>query len=84
MAAGKEISAADAVKAFKSQSITVQTATPAKVKGADGKMRDGFKTNMTPLAEEHVLAARVADGRIVMVTIDGRKYEAAAKAAAAA
>ena len=78
------VSAADAVKAFRSKSITVQTATPVKVKGADGKERDGFKVEMAPLAEAHVLAANDLGGRIVMVTVDGQKHVTTGKSAAAA
>lgn len=83
MAQGKQLSAADAMKAFKGKSIVVQVATPVKVKGEDGKRREGFETKGTPLAEEHVLSACDCGDRIVMVTIDGRKYETAAKGAAA-
>jgi hypothetical protein len=89
MAKYTEIPAADVVKRFAKQDITVQTATPAKfkVKDADGKdtgkERDGFKVKDEALAAEHVLSAVKGEGKVVIVTIDGRKYEAAAGAAAA-
>jgi hypothetical protein len=73
----KEIAAADALKFFSRQSITVQTATPVKVKGEDGVERPGYKTKDEALAADHVLAARDHGEKIVIVTIDGRRYEAA-------
>lgn len=84
MATGKSISAADAVKAFRAQSITVQTSKPVKITGKDGKVRDSLAVEMKPLAEEHVLAANDLGGRIVMVTTDGRKHQTTGKSAAAA
>lgn len=70
------IAAADAVKAFKGQRISVQEARPVKVKGEDGVMRDAFKTEDVALAAEHVLSAKLyEDGRLTITTIDGRRYE---------
>lgn len=83
MGKAREISAADAVKAFKGQSIVVQVARAVKVKGADNKVRDSFDVKERPLAEEHVLAAVDNGDRIVMTTINGRKYETASKGSAA-
>lgn len=75
----KTIAAAEALKAFGKQNIEVQEATPVKVKGDDGRERPGFKTQMKPLAEKHVLSAkRWDDGRVTITTIDGRRHEAAA------
>ncbi len=82
--AARQISAAEAVKAFRSQSVKVRVATPTKVKGEDGKTREGFSVEMAPLTEAHVLSAVDYGDRIVMTTINGRKYETAAKAAIAA
>ena len=84
-----EIPAAEAVKRFAKEDITVQTATPCKIKVKDadgkdtGKERDGFKTKDEALAAEHILSAVKGGGKVVIVTIDGRKHEAAAGAAAA-
>ncbi|MGQ0545549.1 MAG: hypothetical protein ACT4P3_09490 [Betaproteobacteria bacterium] len=75
--APKDIRAADAVKLFRN--VKVQIATPVTVKGEDGKERPGFKTEDVALAAEHVLSARrYEDGRVAIVTIDGRKHEARA------
>lgn len=74
-----KISAAEALKAFKGKSVEVQEARPAKTKGDDGKERQGFETKMATLAEKHVLdAAQHDDGRVTIVTIDGRRHEARA------
>ena len=88
--AAKELDAAEAVKRFARQDITVQTATPVmiKVKDADGKEtgkeRAGFKTKDEKLAADHILRAVKRDnGTVVITTIDGRRYEAAGSAAAA-
>jgi len=75
----KEIAAADALKFFSRQNISVQTATPVTVKGEDGKERPGFKTKDAALAEDHILAARDHGDKVVITTIDGRRYEAAKK-----
>ena len=73
----KTIKAADAIKLFGKQDIQVQEAKPAKLKGDDGKERPGFKTEMKSLSEKHVLSAReYDDGKVVIVTIDGRRHEA--------
>ncbi len=74
-----KIGAAEALKTFKGKSISVQEARFVKNKGDDGKVRDVAETKMEALAERHVLdAARYDDGRTVIVTIDGRRHEAAA------
>lgn len=75
------IAAADALKYFAKSAIEVQTARPVSVKGEDGKERPTFKTEMKPLAEQHVIAARDYGEKVVIVTIDGRRYEQAKKAA---
>jgi len=73
-----EISAAEALKAFKGK-IEVQTAKAVNVKGENGKERDAYDVKMAPLATEHVLSAkRYDDGRVTITTIDGRKHEAGA------
>ena len=84
MANAKEITAADALKFFGRQNITVQVARPVKVKGEDDKERPGFKTKDEALAEEHILAARDYGDRVTLVTIDGRRYEAAKRGKAEA
>jgi len=73
----KDIAPADALKLFSRQNITVQTATPVKVKGEDGKERPGYKTKAEPLAEDHILAARDRGNMVAITTIDGHRYEAA-------
>jgi len=86
----KTLDPAEAIKRFSKQDITVQTATPTriKVKDADGKEtgkeRDGFKTKDEKLSVDHILAAAKRDnGTVVITTIDGQKYEAAGAGAAA-
>jgi len=79
----RKIEAAEALKLFRGQSITVQTTTPVKVKGEDGRERPGYKTKDEALAAEHVLAARDHGDKVVIVTIDGRRYEAAKRGKAA-
>ena len=75
----KTIEAADAVKLFDKQSIEVQEAKPVQKVGDDGKVRPAFDTKMKPLAAKHVLSARqYDDGKITIVTIDGRRHEARA------
>jgi ribosomal protein S4E len=78
--AGTKISAAEAVKAFKTRPM-VQTARVGKVQvdAGDGKKteRDGYVTKDEQLSEKHILSAVKFDDRLVVVTIDGRKHEAA-------
>jgi hypothetical protein len=75
----KTMKAADALKLFGKTDIQVQEAKPVKLKGDDGKERPGFKTEMKPLAEKHILSAKEHDdGRVTIVTIDGRRHEARA------
>lgn len=75
----KQIEAADAVKLFDKQTIEVQEAKAAQIKGEDGKARPGFETKMKPLAAKHVLSAKQYDyGRVTITTIDGRRHEARA------
>lgn len=72
-----EISAALAIQAFARKGISVQQATPVKMKGEDGKERSVFKTEMVALREEHILAASQEETGLVRVTtIDGKRYEA--------
>jgi len=87
----KTLDPAEAIKRFAKQDITVQVATPAKIKVKDadgkdtGKERDGYKTKDEKLSAEHILAAAKRDnGTVVITTVDGRKYEAAGAASAAA
>ena len=78
--ASKELAAAEALKHFKGRGIKVQTATPAKVRGDDGKVRESFKAGEADLAEAHVIGARkYDDGRVRIVTIDGKRHEAQAR-----
>lgn len=77
-----EISAAEALKAFKTKPF-VQTAKPGKVKYKDDagqeRERDGPLTKDVELAEAHIIgAAKYSDGRVVVVTIDGKRHEARA------
>lgn len=76
-----EISAAEALKAFKTRPI-VQTAKPGKVpykdeSGAE-RTRDGFITKEVEATEKHVLGAAKYDDRVVIVTLDGKRHEARA------
>lgn len=79
--ANPEISAAEAVKLFAKQNITVQTAKRVKVTDKEtGKVSEPFETKQAPLAAEHVIAVKTLDnGSVRIVTIDGRRYEAAGK-----
>lgn len=79
----KEIDAAEALKLFTKQTISVQTATPVKVRGEDGKERPSFKTKDEPLAAEHVISAKDYGDRVTITTIDGRRHEATRKGKAA-
>ncbi len=78
-----EISAADALKAFKTKP-SVQLAKAGKVPVLDehGKKvgeKNGFITSSASATEAHVVgAAKYDDGRVVMVTLDGQKHEARA------
>lgn len=72
----KEITAAEALKAFKGSDVAVQTATPTQVKGSDGVMRDGFSVKTEPLAEALITGARDYGDRVVITTIDGQRHEA--------
>ena len=71
-----EIAAADALKFFKGQTITVQEARPAKGKDENGKPRSGYDVKNAPLAEAHVLSAKDHGNRVTITTIDGKRYEA--------
>lgn len=86
----KTLDPAEAIKRFAKQDISVQTATPVKIKVKDadgketGKERDGYKVKDEKLAADHILAAVKRDnGTVVITTIDGQKYEAAGAGAAA-
>lgn len=75
-----EISAADALKAFKTLP-TVQTARAGKIPYKDDagneKERNGFVVKHLSMAAEHILgAAKYGDGRVVVVTIDGKRHSA--------
>jgi len=71
-----EISAGDAMKFFKGTKIAVQDAKPVKVKGDDGKAREGFDVKSTDLAERHITGAADYGDRVVITTLDGKRYEA--------
>ncbi len=80
MNAFEAIGATEAVEVFKKRKITVQTATPIKepAKALSGKpgQRDTFDVKYVPLRAEHIMAAKkYLDGRVSIVTIDGRRYE---------
>ena len=71
-----EITAAEAVKKFERQGIKIQVPTPREKKPGD-LHAPGFNIAWEPLAAEHILAVRrYHDGKIVIVTIDGRRLEA--------
>lgn len=77
-----EISAAEALKAFKTPP-TVQTAKWGKIRYKDDagneKERDGPITKDVSAQAEHVIgAAKYSDGRVVIVTLDGKRHEARA------
>lgn len=75
-----EVPAGDVIRMFRG--IEVQTAKPVKVKGEDGVERDAMKTDMVPLAEEHIISAkRWRNGKITITTIDGKRHEAGKRAA---
>lgn len=81
--ASKKISAAEAMKSFRSAGIKVQTATPGKAKGTDGVERYVMEVASARLSEEHILDAVVReDGVAVIVTIDGVRHEARAASGA--
>lgn len=84
----QEIPPAEALKRFAGRNIRVQTATPnaGKVKPinvAEGDVknyRDGtiYDVKMEPLAEKHILSAKLwADGAVTITTIDGQRHVAA-------
>jgi hypothetical protein len=77
-----EISAAEALKAFKTLP-TVQTAKPGKIRFKDDagneRERDGFIVKDVSATADHVTgAAKYSDGRVVITTIDGKRHEARA------
>lgn len=74
------ITPAEAVKAFAKRNITIQTATPIKAPGntlsGASRERDQYEVKYVPLKAEHILAAkRYFDGRVSIVTIDGRRFQ---------
>jgi hypothetical protein len=76
----KDIAAADAVKMFASQKIQVNVAKRIKVRDKDtGATKESFQTAVADLAPAHVISAADFGDRVVIVTRDGQKYEAAAK-----
>ena len=77
MVSHRIVAVALALPLFKGQNIKVQTAKAVKTRGADGKTRDGFETEIEPLAARHVLSAKAwSDERVTITTIDGRRHEA--------
>lgn len=77
----KKISAAEAMKAFKGKSITVQTARQVE-KDVDGEKKKVTETKDVPLSDKLITgAAQHDDGRVVITTIDGKKHEVEAAAA---
>ncbi len=76
-----ELLAAEAVKAFKTRP-SVQVARRVMKKDKDtNKDRPSFETKAEPLAAEHVIgAAKYDDGRVVVVTVDGKRHTAATAA----
>lgn len=77
----KQVEAADVLDLFRRQNIQVQTATPKKAKGEDGKVRETFDVKMAPLSADGVLMAKqFDDGLVVITTIDGRRYQAKGEA----
>ncbi len=76
----KDIAAADAVKLFASRKIQVNVAKSVKVRDKEtGVEKSVFQTTATDLAPAHVVSAKDYGDRVVLVTRDGQKYEAAAK-----
>lgn len=71
-----EITAGDAMKFFKGAKIAVQDAKVVKVKGEDGKTREGFDVKNAELAERHIIGAADYGDRVAIVTLDGKRYEA--------
>ena len=70
-----DVSATDALKLFGRDKIQVQVATPVKVTGDDGKVRESFKTDLANLKAEHVLSCKKWEsGAVTLVTIDGQRY----------
>jgi len=79
MSGSTQIPAADAVKFFKGMDIAVQSARTVKAKGADGIERDTVEIKNRALSEDGILAAVDLGNRVSIVTIDGKRYEAAKK-----
>lgn len=79
--AKSQITAAEALKAFRTRPA-VQVATRITVKDkTTGKEKPAFDVKDMPLDAEHVTgAARYDDGRVVVTTIDGKRHEARAAA----
>lgn len=73
------MNAAEAVKAFAKQDITVNM---PKLDKSGAPVRDKetgrFVTEDQPLAAEHVVGMREAGGEVFITTADGRKYSAKA------
>ncbi len=77
MAKAKQITAEEALKFFKGAKISVQHARRVKKKGEDGVEREAFETKSQDLSEAGILSAADYGDRVVIVTIDGKRYEAA-------
>lgn len=73
-----KIKVADALKALgkKLDSVTVQVATPTKVKDPEtGVERPAFDVKKEPLALRHIISAKKwKNGEITITTIDGRRH----------
>lgn len=76
-----EISAAEALKAFKTLP-TVQVAKPGKIRFKDDagveRERDGWITKDVTCIADHVIGAAKYADRVVVVTLDGKRHEARA------
>ncbi len=78
------ISAAEALKAFAKQSITVsdfmrdKSGAPVvkRVKGEDGREREARGTETRALAESDIVRAVDRGDAIAIVTLDGKRYTA--------
>lgn len=68
------LTAADAVKLFAKQGITVMVVKTNK----DGPVRDAatkrLVTEARPLAAEHIIGVVERDGEVGITTVDGKKY----------
>lgn len=73
---GQKISAAEALKAFKTKP-TVQVARQVKAKNDKGQDVTRYEVEEAKLAEAHITGAvKRDDGKVVVSTVDGQKHEA--------